>query len=104
MAGRGAHSAKTDGNVTRTTRTTGWTDCGHGNYRPGVVLDPFAGTGTTLAVADLHGRDAIGIDIDERNRALVDARHAECRRALFGTKPETVGQMGLFEAERQVAQ
>lgn len=77
--------------------TLGWTDCGHDNYRPGVVLDPFAGTGTTLAVADLHGRDAIGIDIDERNRALVDERYAECRKALFGAKPELVGQLGLFE-------
>ena len=28
----------------------------------------FSGTGTTLAVADLHGRDAIGIDLDARNR------------------------------------
>jgi hypothetical protein len=83
--------------LVRQAPTLGWTDCGHDNYRPGVVLDPFAGTGTTLAVADLHGRDAIGIDIDKRNRELVDARHAECRRALFGTKPETVGQMGLFE-------
>lgn len=33
----------------------------------GVVLDPFAGSGTTLAVATGHGREAIGIDIDERN-------------------------------------
>src|SRR5690606_22861421 len=34
------------------TRTTvGWSDCGHGTWRPGHVLDPFAGTGTTLAVA-----------------------------------------------------
>ena len=51
MATRGAHSAKTDGNVTRTTRTTGWSDCGHDAYRPGLVLDPFAGTGTTQAAA-----------------------------------------------------
>lgn len=47
-----------------------WTDCGHDNYRPGIVLDPFAGTGTTLMVATGHGHDAIGIDIDERNAEL----------------------------------
>jgi hypothetical protein len=50
--------------------TLGWTDCGHDAWRPGMVLDPFAGSGTTLAVAHGHGRSAIGIDLDERNRDL----------------------------------
>lgn len=54
--------------------TLGWTDCGHGNYRPGIVLDPFAGSGTTLAVATGHGLDAIGIDLDERNADLAMER------------------------------
>ncbi len=54
--------------------TVGWSDCGHDNYRPGLVLDPFAGTGTTLAVAHGHGRDAIGIDIDERSAELARDR------------------------------
>lgn len=43
-------------------------------WRNGVVLDPFAGSGTTLAVATGHGRDAIGIDLDERNAELVARR------------------------------
>src|SRR5690606_16173078 len=30
--------------------TLGWTDCGHNTWRPALVLDPFAGSGTTLAV------------------------------------------------------
>ena len=47
-----------------------WSDCGHDSWRTGVVLDPFAGSGTTLMVATGHGRDAIGIDIDERNAEL----------------------------------
>jgi hypothetical protein len=76
--------------------TLDWTDCGHDDYRPGVVLDPFAGTGTTLAVADCHGRNAIGIDIDERNRALYDARRAEVRKTLFGVAPENPNQLDLF--------
>ena len=52
----------------------GWTDCGHDAYRAGVVLDPFAGSGTTLAVATGRGRDAIGIDVDERNVDLARER------------------------------
>jgi len=54
--------------------TVGWTDCGHDDWRPGVVLDPFAGSGTTLMVATGHGRDAIGIDLDERNAVLARER------------------------------
>lgn len=80
--------------ITRT--TTGWTDCGHNNYQPGTVLDPFAGTGTTLAVAALHGRNAIGIDIDSRNADMYDARYQEVKRSLFGTAPELPGQEALF--------
>ena len=69
------------GNITRHAETLGWTDCEHGDqWRPGVVFDPFAGSGTTLAVATGHGRDAIGIDIDARN-----AEHAERRVGMFLT-------------------
>lgn len=80
----------------------GWTDCNGKHapspppyYRPGLVLDPFAGSGTTLAVADLHGRDAIGADFDQRNHDIYPARHDEVKKALFGTLPEMVGQLGL---------
>lgn len=54
--------------------TTGFTDCGHDNFRPGRVLDPFAGSGTTLAVASGHGHDAIGFDLDSRNEDLARDR------------------------------
>jgi hypothetical protein len=80
----------------RSSETLGWTDCGHDNYRPGHVLDPFGGTGTTGAVAHLHGRDATLIDIDSRNAAMYPARLDECRRTLFGVKPELPGQEALF--------
>jgi hypothetical protein len=57
-----------------TTETTGWSDCGHNTWRPGTVLDPFAGSGTTLLVAHGNSRDAIGIDIDHRNADLAVER------------------------------
>lgn len=50
--------------------TVGWSDCGHDDWRAGMTLDPFAGSGTTLAVASGSGRDSIGIDIDARNADL----------------------------------
>jgi hypothetical protein len=62
------------GRASRIDKTLGFTDCGHDNYRPGLVLDPFAGSGTTLAVAQGHGHDAIGIDLDERNAELATDR------------------------------
>lgn len=45
------------------TETLGWTDCGCGaGFVGGVVLDPFAGSGTTCEVAYHLGRTAWGID------------------------------------------
>ncbi len=42
----------------------GLTDCECGvPFAPGVVLDPFMGTGTTLDVAIGMGRSAIGVDL-----------------------------------------
>lgn len=54
--------------------TLGWSDCGHGTWRPGRVLDPFVGSGTTLAVCTGMGRQADGIDLDPRNAELARGR------------------------------
>lgn len=58
-------------------RTIGWS-CGcpsnGARSRPGIILDPFGGTGVTALVATGHSRDAILIDIDERNVALARQR------------------------------
>lgn len=40
----------------------------------GMVLDPFAGSGTTLAVAKEHGRHAIGIELNPDYIALAEKR------------------------------
>jgi DNA modification methylase len=40
----------------------------------GIVLDPFAGAGTTGVVALHHGRNFVGIDLDERNLEIAVPR------------------------------
>lgn len=45
----------------------------------GVVLDPFCGSGTTLAVAEKLGRNSIGIDIRQSQIELTQRRIAEVR-------------------------
>lgn len=71
--GMGAHSLKTSALSSRPV-TTGWTDCEHSAWRPGIVLDPFAGSGTTLWMALGNGRSGIGIDLDSRNAELARDR------------------------------
>jgi len=62
------------GRADKHTTTLGWSDCGHDIWRTGVTLDPFCGSGTTLEAAQAVGRHAIGIDLDERNAHLAQAR------------------------------
>lgn len=45
-------------------RHVGWNGCGcNASSKPGVVMDPFMGSGTTLNVARELGRKAVGIDL-----------------------------------------
>ena len=46
-----------------------------------VVLDPFAGSGTTLVVAEQLGRKSIGIELDSHNISLIQNRLAEQRES-----------------------
>jgi DNA modification methylase len=46
--------------------------------KPGdTVLDPFAGAGTTLLVADQLGRDAVGVELNPDYAALIERRLKE---------------------------
>ena len=67
--------------------------------RPAVVLDPFAGTGTTPAVAHILGRHGIGIEIDPDYFEIACRRVEEAARQpdLFiepTPKPEQINLFG----------
>lgn len=62
------------GRADKISNTLGWTDCGHNDYRPALILDPFGGSGTVGQVATGHGHDCILIDLDERNAELAEQR------------------------------
>jgi site-specific DNA-methyltransferase (adenine-specific) len=47
---------------------------------PGVVLDPFMGTGTTALAAEKHGRDWLGIELNPAYAEMAETRIAEQRR------------------------
>ncbi|MCP9495938.1 MAG: site-specific DNA-methyltransferase, partial [Pyrinomonadaceae bacterium MAG19_C2-C3] len=45
------------------------------------VLDPFGGTGTTLVVAEQLSRAGVGIELSEKNVAIIKARTEMIRKA-----------------------
>ena len=49
-------------------------ECGREDTVPCRVLDPFAGAGTTLLVADRLGRDATGIELNPEYLAMAKLR------------------------------
>jgi hypothetical protein len=82
-----------------TRRTIGWRPaCPHpGHPIPAVVLDPFAGSGTVLVVAEALGRHAIGCDLSrpylDMARRRIDRPHAKPIR------PECTEHHPLFDRE-----
>lgn len=66
--------------------TRGWAPtcaCGRADVAPCVVLDPFAGSGTTLVVALQHGRHALGIELNPTYAKMARQRIVE--EAALGT-------------------
>jgi hypothetical protein len=61
--------------------TLGWTDCDP-TGQPGIVLDPFAGTGTTGEDALKLGRSFIGIDLYDEYCQIARRRCEETMRFL----------------------
>ena len=66
--------------------TTGWRPtCTCENEGKGrcIVLDPFAGSGTTLWVAERFGRDSIGIELNPEYCKLIEKRMSNRQQTLF---------------------
>lgn len=51
----------------------------HAGWLPGVVLDPFLGSGTVAVTAEAHGRDWLGIELNPAYAQLAEARIAQAR-------------------------
>ena len=71
--------------VNKQVSTTGWqATCSHGREPISCsVLDPFAGSGTTLAVARRLGRRAIGIELQADYLPLIQTRVGEAALPLL---------------------
>lgn len=68
---------------------------------PQLVLDPFAGTGTTLQVATWYGRDAVGCELNEAFADMAETRIGEMPRCMIrerkpARKVKPVADGGLF--------
>jgi DNA modification methylase len=79
--------------VYSTARFLGYTDCGcNAGYEAGVVLDLFAGAGTTCKVAAENGRRFIGIELNPKFREMALKRINEVTKPFDSdqTEPESL--------------
>lgn len=75
---------------------------------PGVILDPFGGTGTTALVADALGRHGISVDMSADYLRIAQWRTTDPRqrakaakRAYTPPQPQIAGQSFLFGEETE---
>jgi DNA modification methylase len=67
-------------------QTVGWEvtcKCKNSSAIPATVIDPFAGSGTSLAVATVLNRNSIGIDLDERLETWLPERIETTRKRFI---------------------
>ena len=68
-------------------KVTGHTDCGcNAPFRPGIVLDPFAGSGTTGVAARQLGRSSILIEVSDEYCKIAKQRMEWGQQTLDGTE------------------
>ena len=78
------------GRANKINKTTGWRpgcECNAGEPIPCTVLEPFAGAGTTLMVAEALGRDSIGIELNPEYVEMIRKR-IESNVPFFDMKSE----------------
>jgi len=109
---RHGHSGRTDAsgsngwdgsaypNLRKLTTTTGWSaSCAcAADVVPATVLDPFAGAGTTLLVADRLQRNAIGVELNAAYTEMAMER-VRADAPLFVATPEPQPVPGFAQAD-----
>jgi hypothetical protein len=89
---QGKHGATSVMNTGFTTPniTTGWQPtckCQNNGTGKCVVLDPFAGSGTTCMVAETLGRNSIGLELNPEYCKLIDKRMSKLEPAFDFIRP-----------------
>jgi DNA modification methylase len=65
-------------------KETGLTDCGcNAGFEPGIVLDPFMGSGTTAKEALKQGKRYLGIDLKQEYIDMANKRIKKVEPVLF---------------------
>lgn len=75
--------------------------CGDDETIPSVVLDPFAGSGTTLLVANRMDRSAVGIEINPSYIEIANRKRRRSAGVPFKQKSPLPGQKELFGDESE---
>lgn len=84
------------GRANKITKEAGLSDCGcNAGFRPGIVLDPFFGSGTVGKVAAQEGRDWLGIDIQPKYIEQAKMRTTEGETGV-SVAEQKHGQKALF--------
>ncbi len=90
----GTYDIRMGPNIDKT--LVGYTDCGCGaEFTSGVVLDPFAGSGTTLQVAARFNRNYIGIELKPEYVEMAEKRVMQGETGI-SVKEQEAGQGALF--------
>jgi len=82
------------------TRTTGWKpgcECNAGDPAPCVVLDPFLGSGTTVAVARTLGRHGVGCELNPEYAELARVRIGKAEKPGTFMDTRVRGDAPLFQ-------